>query len=256
MPAGRGISYLPLKSDVVFKMVFGDPRYSDVLRAFLISILDIPAGEFEGLQIIDPHVERDAARDKLSILDVRVELRSKKLISVEVQVRETPSMAERVAFSTARNLSRQISRGQGYDRIEKVITIVLANYDMIESDNRYHHIFRLHDAGNKVTFTDIMEIHVLELRKLPERAAKVVTDKEKELLSWLKLIRSEQREEIEMLAATTPEMGKAVGRLKRLSEDERSRLLYEARELALMDEMARINKGRADGRAEGQLEMA
>jgi flagellar biosynthesis/type III secretory pathway protein FliH len=55
-----------------------------------------------------------------------------------------------------------------------------------------------------------------------------------------------------MLAAKTPEMKKAVGRLKRLSADEATRMRYEARELYLMDEMARRDKAHADGLAEGE----
>jgi hypothetical protein len=82
-------------------------------------------------------------------------------------------------------------------------------------------------------------------------------EKEQELLNWLRLIRSERKEGIKMLATKTPEMGMAVERLKLLSADERTRLLYEARELAVMDEIARtevaVAKGKAAGRAEGKI---
>ena len=246
-----GVDLLPLKNDLIFKLVFGDQRYAEITRAFLIATLDIPAEEYEDLQIIDPHLERDAPENKLGILDVRIQLTNKKLISVEIQVRGTPSMAERVAFSTGRNLSRQIAPGQGYMEIARVVTIVITNFEMIASDNFYHHIFKLYDAEKKTLFTDVMEIHTLELQKLPETTTSE-DDKERELLDWLRLIRSERKEEIEMLASKTPEMGKAVGRLKRLSADEATRLRYEARELYLMDEMARRAKAYADGLAEGE----
>ncbi|MDR3354165.1 MAG: hypothetical protein LBO21_03945, partial [Synergistaceae bacterium] len=49
---------LPLKNDLVFKMVFGDHRYIAIIRAFLIAALDIPAEEYEDMEIIDPHLER------------------------------------------------------------------------------------------------------------------------------------------------------------------------------------------------------
>ena len=55
---------LPLKSDIVFKMVFGDARYTDITRAFLSAVLDISAEEYEGLEIVDPHTERDRPDDK------------------------------------------------------------------------------------------------------------------------------------------------------------------------------------------------
>ncbi|MDR1471511.1 MAG: Rpn family recombination-promoting nuclease/putative transposase [Synergistaceae bacterium] len=52
----RGL--LPLKNDLVFKLVFGDHRYIAIIRAFLIAALDIPAEEYEDLEIIDPHLRR------------------------------------------------------------------------------------------------------------------------------------------------------------------------------------------------------
>jgi predicted transposase/invertase (TIGR01784 family) len=253
----EGSALLPLKSDVIFKLVFGDPRYIEITRAFLTATLDIPVDEFEDLQIVDPHLERDRPNDKLGILDVRIQLKSGKLISVEIQIRKTPFMAKRVAFSTGRNLSRQIEPGQNYRKIEKVITIVITGYNMIETSDSYHHIFRLYDAEHEVQLTDIMEVHTLELAKTPE--GQVEDGRERELVNWLRLIRSESREEIEMLGLETREMELAVGRLKKLSADERARMLYEARELAEMDEMARmeaaieegIERGRTEGIKEG-----
>jgi predicted transposase/invertase (TIGR01784 family) len=241
---------LPLKSDLIFKLTFGDHRYIQIVRAFLIAALDIPAEEYEELEIIDPNLERDSPGDKLGILDVRVQLRSRKLVSVEIQVRSLPFMAERVAFSTCRNLSRQIGPGQSYSKIEKVVTIVIADYDMIGADESYHHTFKLYDARKKILLTEAIEIHTLELRKLPE--APGADDKEDELLNWLRLIRSEKEDEIEMLATKTPEMKMAVGRLKELSADERTRMLHEARELYLMDEATRREAAEAKGRAEGE----
>jgi predicted transposase/invertase (TIGR01784 family) len=119
-----------------------------------------------------------------------------------------------------------------------------------------------------------MEIHTLELQKLPETPG--ADDKEDELLNWLRLIRSNKEEEIDMLATKTTEMGHAVARLKQLSSDERARMLYEAREMARMDEDVRrraaekqglqqglqkgiqqgIQKGRAEGEQNKTLEMA
>jgi predicted transposase/invertase (TIGR01784 family) len=252
---------LPLYSDIVFRMVFGDREYISVLRAFLSSALGIPKEHFDGVEIIDPHLERDRADDKLGILDVRVQLADKTLIAVEIQVEGTPSMRERVAFSTGRNLSRQIKRGEDYGKIARVATIVITKYDIIKEDNCYHHIFRLYDGDKKVLFTDIMEIHTLEMAKLPEAGA---DDKELELLGWLRMIKSDIREDIEMLATKTPEMGAAVARLKQLSEDERVQMIYESQELARMDESVRrkaafadgLSKGRIDGIADGKREMA
>ena len=36
---------LPLKSDIVFKMFFGDEKNTELLREFLIAMLDLPEAE-------------------------------------------------------------------------------------------------------------------------------------------------------------------------------------------------------------------
>jgi predicted transposase/invertase (TIGR01784 family) len=55
-------------------------------------------------------------------------------------------------------------------------------------------------------------------------------------------------------------MKMTVGRLKQLSADERARMLFEARELYLMDEAVRrdtaVAEGKAEAKAETKLEMA
>jgi predicted transposase/invertase (TIGR01784 family) len=250
---GSAPRLLPLKNDLVFKLIFGDHQYTATIRAFLIAALDIPAEEYEELEIIDPHLERDSPGEKLSILDVRVQLKNKKLISVEIQLLKTLYMSERVAFSTGRNLARQIGPGQDYAAMARVVTIVIADYDMIEGGKSYRHLFKLYDKNNGVLLTDIMEIHTLELGKLPEDVG--ADDKESELLDWLRLIRSESEEEIEMLAKKTEELKTTVSRLKQLSADERTRMLYEARQLYLMDEAVRLKTAVAEAEAKEKIKM-
>jgi predicted transposase/invertase (TIGR01784 family) len=214
---------LPLKNGLVFKMVFGDHRYIAAIRAFLTTVLDIPAEEYEGLEIIDSHLEPDSPDDKQGIGNVLVQLKNKRLISVEVQARKTPYMAERITFSTIRNLERQIDAGQSCTFVGGVATIVIADYDIVPDDKWYHHVFRWHNQEHSVFFADLMEIHTLELRKLPENAG--ADGEDGELLDWLRLIKSESEEEIEMLATKTEEIKMTVDRLKQLSEDERTRIL-------------------------------
>ena len=46
---------LPVKSDFVFKLIFGDQRNTDILAAFLKSVLDIPDAEYDRLTIVDQY---------------------------------------------------------------------------------------------------------------------------------------------------------------------------------------------------------
>ena len=87
-------------------------------------------------------------------------------------------------------------------------------------------------------FTDIIEVNTLELTKLPE------TEDGTELWNWLKFLSAERREDLEMIAARSPQVKKTVVRLMELSSDERTRLLYESRQKMEWDNQARKHEAR------------
>jgi predicted transposase/invertase (TIGR01784 family) len=98
----------------------------------------------------------------------------------------------------------------------------------------------LYDRKHESEFSDLLEVNTLELPKLPKRK-----DKSK-LYDWLQFFKTKKEEELEMLASNNPMIGKAVGILKKLSADERTRMLAEKREMMRMDISASIKKGRAE----------
>ena len=82
---------------------------------------------------------------------------------------------------------------------------------------------------NGVGFSDIIEKHTLELRKLPD------SDDGTELYDWAKFIDAETEEELVMVAERNPKIRRAAVKLHALSGDERTRDLYERRQNALRD---------------------
>jgi predicted transposase/invertase (TIGR01784 family) len=231
------------KSDFVFKLIFGDVRNIEILRAFLIAALDIPRDEYEKIAFGNPNQERQYEDDKLAILDVLVTTKSGKRIDIEIQVMETPAMAERAMYYAASLLTGQMRSGMGYEEIRKVISILILDYNMIRDSESYHNKYRLYDAETGSVFTDVLEIHTMELRKLPEGG-------EGELYDWMRFIGAEREEEFAMAETKSPELKKAVGVLRSLSADERVRVEAEYRERARRDHYARMKgayeKGKVD----------
>ena len=113
---------------------------------------------------------------------------------------------------------------------------------MIPESVKYHHRFVLYDSENGVEFTDIIEINTLELKKLP------VTEDGTELWNWLKFLSAERKEDLEMIAEKSPQVKKAVVRLMELSNDERTRMLYESYQRKEWSIQAR-ERGASDNRA-------
>ncbi|MDR3181695.1 MAG: Rpn family recombination-promoting nuclease/putative transposase, partial [Planctomycetaceae bacterium] len=197
-----------------------------------------------------PHLKADWLDDKLGILDVKIHTTTGKVIDVEIQVAPTAPMRERLIFYLAKMVTEQIGEGYDYAVIKRVISVVITDFELIPKNPAYHHVFRLYDRKHESEFSDLIEVNTLELPKLPKRK-----DKSK-LYDWLQFFKTKKEEELEMLASHNPMIGKAVGILKKLSVDERTRMLAEKQEMLRMDISASIKKGRAEGIAEGEARRA
>jgi len=99
----------------------------------------------------------------------------------------------------------------------------------------------MYDSVNRVELTDIVEVHTLELCKIQAQ-----TD-ESRLRYWMEFIKAEGEIELEAVAKRDPLIKKAVARLMELSADEKTRLLYEAREKERMDNESREDWARTEG---------
>ena len=236
---------LPVKSDVIFRLFFGDERNTDFLVGFLKSVLLLPDDEYSKIEIADPLLLPEYVGDKLAIIDVKLHTKSRKVVHIEIQLQVSPETRDRIVFYDAKLITEQLGSGGKYNAIQKVISIVITGENLIPAAPRYHHRFVFYDPDAGVTFSDIIEIHTLELGKLPAG-----TDGT-ELYDWAKFIDAENEEELIMVAERNPQVQKAVLKLRELSADERARDLYERREKALRDIDSRERHARAKGMAEG-----
>ena len=224
---------LPVKSDFIFKLIFGDQRNVDILAEFLKPILRIPDDEYEQLTIVDPHVKRESLKDKSAILDVKVHTKSGNVIHVEIQVCKFPEMVERTLFYQSKMITEQIKSGEDWHLIKRTVNIIITDFEFVSKSDKYHNRFRYTNEDG-VVLTDLTEINTLELRKLP------VDSDNTELWNWLKFIKTDSEEEMDMLAEKSVQFSKAVGFLKELSADERTRMLYEERENARRDVVSMV----------------
>jgi predicted transposase/invertase (TIGR01784 family) len=239
---------LPVISDFIFKLIFGDQRNVDILADFLKAVLDIPESEYDKITIVDPHVKKESKRDKYGILDVKVHTKSGIIVHVEIQVLPIPELKQRTLYFISKMITEQMSAGKDHSEIKRVVSIIITDYTLVPENSHYHNQFRYRSHIDGTEFTSLTEINTLEISKLP-----LVADST-ELWYWMKFMNAKSEEELEMLAKRSPGMKKAVGVLKELSADERTRMLYEEREIARRDYVSRMNGARAEGRAEGRTE--
>jgi len=239
--------FLSPKSDLIFKLLFGDERSSEILTAFLKSVLRLPEDDYDEVIIVNPFLLQEYDGDKLGILDVKVKTRTKKVIDIEIQLRIKPHFVERVVFYQSKMITEQVGAGKDFSKIQRVINIIITDEILIKDyeggEGKYHHRISLCDVDTGYQFSNIKEINILELKKLPQ------TDDGTNLWAWMKFLNAESKEEMDMLVADRPQMkiGKAVARLEELSQDERARMLYESRQMMEWD----IQLGQEAAKQEG-----
>lgn len=241
---------LSAKNDLIFKMIFGDIKNKDILIGFLKSVLDIPHEDYDTITIVDPNLRIEKEKDKVGILDIKLKTKSGRVIDIEIQLVEMAEMSERVLFYTSKMITEQIKQGDKYYEIKKVISILILDHNMIKDKPKYNHKFLLHDKTDDTIFTDLLEIHTLELKKLPKN-----TDNT-ELYDWLSFFNAREKEEFNVLKERSEQIQKAVVILEQLSEDEQTRLLAEAHERKLRDEYSRLRTAERNGEKQKSIEIA
>jgi predicted transposase/invertase (TIGR01784 family) len=232
--------------DYVFKRIFGDQRNTDILAAFLMAALGLSEEEVDQLAIVDPNLNREFNDDKLSILDVKIRLKSGERIGVEVQIYVSQEIRSRVVFSGAKMLAGQIKRGESYGQVERVVSIIICGETLLHEEPEYYNSYSLRNVRTGREFTDLLTVNVLEPGKLP------VEPDGSRLFNWGQFFKARSREELNMVRNTDPMINKAAGLVVELNEDEAERMRADNRLYFLMDQQGFRREGEAKGWKEAE----
>ena len=244
------------KVDFAFKELMSDET---VRVGFLAAVLAIPSENIRSAVIPNVELNRTHPEDKPGILDVRVCLNDETEIDIEIQIDPMSVWADRSLFYLSKMYAAQISAGDSYRLLKKCISISILDFRLFADSGEFYSCFHIREDTRHTLYTDKMEFHVIELPKLPEEWKENSSD----LLLWAKFFNAERKEEFEMLSKKNEAIEKAYERLQMMSQDERKRMEYEAREKAIRDHnevmleatergLARgIEIGKAEGLAEG-----
>lgn len=118
-----------------------------------------------------------------------------------------------------------------------------------EDDECYRRI-SFCDVKTGKEYTDLLEMHILELPKLPPEQKS-----ETDLMQWMRFLNGKRREDFEKMAKKNSCFEEAYKELDKLSADEKKRLEYEARQKAIRDRDILIKTGENRGRKEIILSM-
>ena len=205
---------LSLTNDAVFKNFFTEES-KDLLIHFLQAVLELPSGEIKDITILNPEFPKLSIDDRGLIVDLYAKTKSGEIFHVEMQVQNHKFFTERITLYHSRAYSTQLTKGSNFKEIKKTVSVIVTDFVMIEDSPNYHNSFMWkNDEG--ILLTDVQQIHILELPKIPVEA---INDKE----LWLKLFKAKEESEVDQIVEQSPIMKQAGVRLKELSADEKIR---------------------------------
>jgi predicted transposase/invertase (TIGR01784 family) len=216
------------KLDIVFKLLFAAERNRHCLIALLTAVLK-PATPILSVTVLNAETRRETVVNKGAILDLHLLLASGEHVHVEMQLAAHAGLRERGLYYWARVYTAQLHRGDSYSRLKPTIGIFILAFSELEGE-RYHSIFRLLEREDHTPLSDALELHIVELSKLPKGPPR---DAEDPVLRWARFFAARSHTEREQLAMTDPDLQETQRALQRLSEDPLAQQLAFDRELEL-----------------------
>lgn len=196
--------------------------------------------------VIETELRRESEDDKLGILDVLVELEDGTRMNMEMQVPYFEYWANRVLFYVSKIYTGQIKKGDDYDKLRKCIHVSILDFIHFPQDNRCYRRITLCDVETGEQYTDLMELHVLELKKLPPE-----DQNENGVIRWMRFLGGKNRKEFEDMAEKDEYIKEAYEDLKKRSLDEQKRLEYEVRQKAIRDHNSQMKSAERRGEKRG-----
>ena len=211
----------------------------NVRKGIIAAILNRRPDEIVNTELLPTILRKDSEDDKYGILDVRVQLDNEVQIDFEMQV---------VYYDYW--YTEQIREGDSYDRLQKCIQVSILAHVLFQEDDECYRRISFCDVKTGKEYTDLMEMHILELPKLPPEQKS-----ETDLMQWMRFLNGKRREDFEKMAKKNSCFEEAYKELDKLSADEKKRLEYEARQKAIRDRDILIKTGENRGRKEIILSM-
>ena len=224
--------------------------YPEIRKGFVAAILNQDPEKIAETTLMPTILGKDTENGKYGILDVRIKMKSGTQMDLEMQVAPFKFWDNRVIFYLSKMYTDQIREGDSYDRLQKCIQVSILAHVLFQEDDECYRRISFCDVKTGKEYTDLMEMHILELPKLPPEQKS-----ETDLMQWMRFLNGKRREDFEKMAKKNSCFEEAYKELDKLSADEKKRLEYEARQKAIRDRDILIKTGENRGRKEIILSM-
>ena len=257
-------------SDLFARYLLGKNGNEDLLTDLVNSTLrEFNFEEVKDLEIIDPSPKAgfslnlsDNIELKESIIDIKAKTKNNETVIIEFQLCGNIDFLKRIFYYISKNVVNEVTltvgrrqEGENYNNIQKIISINLLDFNLKFGDKgKAHRCFKLIDTKDLNISLDLIQIHILEVKRFIEIIKNSTKEelKNNRLLSWMKFFTSDNLELIEEeLKEENQIMNKVIEEYKRFTSDDKMMRAYAAREAFLVGQKMMLRREREDGFDEG-----
>lgn len=164
------------KIDCAFKKIFGSCDSKDILINFLNAILYEAQPVIEDLEIIDSPPGNQTFGVPDTHLDVKATINCGRIALIEIQLLNVPSFENRVLYNAAKTYSLQLTGEERYERLKTVISLKIADFEMLENQPEFMTTFVFKEKDKKFESPDTeIELVFVELPKFNKELAQLET---------------------------------------------------------------------------------
>ena len=182
----------------------------EVRKGILSALLGRNPEELEDTELLPTILQPEYQDEKLGILDVRVLFADGTQTDLEMQVVQFDFWPNRVLFYLGKMYTGQIKRGEPYEKLKKCIHVSILDFLHFPKDDRCFRKITFCDVETGEVYTDLMEIYVLELGKLPTEDRN-----ESGIIRWMRFLSGKCKEDLKRMAEKDPYIEKAYEELEK-----------------------------------------
>lgn len=234
----------PLLNDAMFKTIFNDKgkRY---IRALLNDVLELHIEHDEDITVMNTELDTENIEEKRSRLDLVVKTKNE-LVNVEVQVVNEYDIEARAAYYLSRLHASNLEKGKEYEEGRKTIVLLILDFNINEEGNVLRSCSLRYDDYEREQFTNVVQIYIMELRKLDKNIP--LNEKSK----WQYLFSMRNEKELKKVRLASDMMANIVTRMVQVSAEERMKYLAIQHEKVERDDAIRLQRAKEKGLAIGK----
>lgn len=247
------------KNDSLFKWIFGQEENKDILALFLSDVTGVQITP-EELTHIKIEYSPDIKEGRTIMMDIQVgSSKTHDKMNIEMQLQNQGDIDRRILYHWGKAYTSELKEGQHFKELSKQIIILIADFKIFDwqDPKKFHGVFHVREKDEMTLFSEVLEIHVLELPKARDIDDDLLANP---ITKWMLYFNNAVGDIMQQIAYKEPILQKAITLEEIFLQDDAKRRGYDLSEKLRRDNIEQLiyaeDKGREEGREEEKIEIA